>query len=132
MVEPGQAARGGAGAYRALKFGKRLFDQRGWFKYLRHRSLSYALMGEREELLDHKADLIAESFQEILDQTPIPMEPKRGFINTLKRNWRERGSQGVRFPEYRGNARSTFYEVLLSLDPPTQSVSIAVDHFCVG
>ncbi|GAA3449150.1 hypothetical protein GCM10018962_09830 [Dactylosporangium matsuzakiense] len=67
-------------------------------------------MEEAGEPLTHRIDAIAEAFEEILDSTPIPLEPRRGFVKVIKRSVRERGTHGVRFPEYRGRAASTFYE----------------------
>ncbi|MEU5975237.1 hypothetical protein [Streptomyces sp. NPDC047315] len=49
---------------------------------------------------------------EILDVTAVPMELQDGLLNKWTRWWREKITQGIRYPRHEGPARHTFYDRL--------------------
>lgn len=91
--------------------GKRLLSQRSWLKHLLHRAVVMAFLAGGD-VVTPREDQLARRFGELLQDTPIPMERRRGFSVKMSRRLREWVTWGIRYPDYRGAMRETFWERL--------------------
>ena len=96
--------------YKAVRFGRRAFLRRAWLKCVRLYAVAYALASSPERVTDQIMES-ARMFCELLDETPVP-EPVGGITGRAVRLFREKISHGIRYPEYRGRARVTFWQRL--------------------
>ncbi|MGP3928170.1 hypothetical protein [Streptomyces sp. 8N616] len=107
MAGPGDVGR----VYRVLHAGKIIHDQRSWLKYLRREAVVRALNREGgivTERIGEAADQICEALQ----RTDLFFEPADGVPNRVGTWTREKITRGIRFPDYSGPARATFFERL--------------------
>jgi hypothetical protein len=111
VTEFGSVAHGAGSAAKTGVTVIRIANHRGWLKYLRHEALLRTL-NVNDGVATRQMQEATRALAECLDDTPIPLEPRRGVLAGVKRLWREIVSRGVRYPEYEGGARLTFWNRL--------------------
>lgn len=62
------------------------------------------------DVVTPRIDQLARTFGELLQETPVPMERRLGFSIKLGRRLRQSVTWGIRYPDYRGAMRETFWE----------------------
>ncbi|WP_330478383.1 hypothetical protein OG301_22555 [Streptomyces platensis] len=111
MAEMSSLSRGALGAYRGARFGRKIMVQRRWFAHLRYRAVVLALIWPETGIVPRRVHEAALILCDVLADSPL-LEARGGLFSRVGRWYRQRVAWGIRYPDYRGPARATFWRRL--------------------
>ncbi|MEV4927731.1 hypothetical protein [Streptomyces roseoverticillatus] len=111
MMDP-SLGRAGYGGYKAARLFGRILNQRRWLWHLRYHAAAKALQLDDSRGVSPDVDQAAKIICEALSYVDLPMEQTAGWVKKTSRLVRENVTNGIRYPEYRGPMRATFWKRL--------------------